>query len=215
VDSLAKDKEALISGIEADANTEVESILAEARKQADEKRKYSAQKVESILAEARQKAQEQAQKIKDRIIADAELEVKRRFLRLRDTIMHDIIEKVKARLNAMIHEANYRDVLVNWITESAIGLDVESAEISASPKELLLIDDKLLSKVKDKIGKQTSKQITLALSNASSLESQGVVLTSSDGRIAFNNQVETRLLRKQREIRTMIYNELFTEDKET
>jgi len=215
VDSLAKDKEALISGIEADANTEVESILAEARKQADEKRKYSAQKVESMLAEARQKAQEQAQKIKDRIIADAELEVKRRFLQLRDTIMHDIIEKVKARLNAMIHEANYRDVLVNWITESAIGLDVESAEINASPKELLLIDEVLLSKVKDKIGKYTSKQISLALSNASSLESQGVVLTSSDGRIAFNNQVETRLLRKQREIRTMIYNELFTEDKET
>ncbi len=215
MDSLAKDKETLISGIEADANTEVESILAEARKQADEKREYSAQKVESILAEARQKAQEQAQKIKDRIIADAELEVKRRFLRLRDTIMHDIIEKVKARLNVMIHEANYRDVLVNWIAEASIGLDVESAEINASQKELLLIDEELLSKVKDKIGKQTSKQISLALSNASTLESQGVVLTSSDGRIAFNNQVETRLLKKQREIRTMIYNELFTDEKET
>ena len=115
----------------------------------------------------------------------------------------------------MIREANYRDVLVNWIAEAAIGLDVESAEINASPKELLLIGEELLSKAKDKIGKQTSKQITLALSNASPLESQGVVLTSSDGRIAFNNQVETRLLRKQREIRTMIYNELFTEDKET
>ncbi len=215
MDSLAKDKEALISGIEADANTEVERILAEARKQADEKRKYSAQKVESILAEARQKAQEQAQKIKHRIIADAELEVKRRFLRLRNTIMHDIIEKVKARLNAIIHEENYRDVLVNWIAEAAIGLDVESAEINASQKELVLIDNKLLLEVSEKVKKQTSKQISLALSNTSPLESQGVVLTSSDGRIAFNNQVETRLLRKQREIRTMIYNELFTDDKET
>jgi V/A-type H+-transporting ATPase subunit E len=215
VDSLAKDKEALISGIEADANTEVKRILAEARKQADEKGKYSAQKVQSILAEAREKAQEQAQKIKRRIIADAELEVKRRFLRLRDTIMHDIIEKAKARLNAIIHEENYRDVLVSWITEAAIGLDVESAEINASQKELLLIDDKLLFEVSEKVKKQTSRQITLVLSNASPLESQGVVLTSSDGRIAFNNQVETRLLRKQREIGTMIYNELFTDDKET
>ena len=128
MESLAKDKQALISGIQADAGAEAEKILAEARQQADEKREYSAKKVESILAQARQKAQEQARTIKHRIIADAELEIKRRFLQLQDTIMHDITEKVKTRLNAMMSDADYRNVLINWITEAAIGLDVESAK---------------------------------------------------------------------------------------
>ena len=77
-----------------------------------------------------------------------------------------------------------------------------------------MIDDELLLAAKEKIRKQTNKQITLALSDAQPLESQGVVLTSADGRIAFNNQVKTRLSRKQRNIRTIIYNGLFTDDKE-
>jgi vacuolar-type H+-ATPase subunit E/Vma4 len=44
------------------------------------------------------------------------------------------------------------------------------------------------------------------------LQSQGVVLTAADGRTAFNNQVKTRMLRNRREIQTLIYNTLFTDD---
>ena len=42
------------------------------------------------------------------------------------------------------------------------------------------------------------------------LQAQGVVLTAADGRTAFNNQVPTRMLRRQREIRKLIYDVLFT-----
>jgi vacuolar-type H+-ATPase subunit E/Vma4 len=53
--------------------------------------------------------------------------------------------------------------------------------------------------------------MTLTLSDTPPLKSQGVVLTAADGRTAFNNQVKTRMLRKQREIRMLIYNALFTD----
>ena len=58
---------------------------------------------------------------------------------------------------------------------------------------------------------RTGKPVDLTLSEARPLKSQGVVLTAADGRTAFNNQVRTRMMRKQREIRTLIYNTLFAD----
>ena len=91
-------------------------------------------------------------------------------------------------------------------------MGAESARINASKEERALIDDRMLSEMARRIQKQTGKQISLTLSDANPLQSQGVVLTAADGRTAFNNQVRTRMLRKQREIRTMIYNILFNYD---
>ncbi len=213
MDSVEKEKAALILGIETDARTEVEKIIKEAENQAAEKRKYAEKQVESLLNDALKKAEEQAEIAKRKIISSAELEVKRHSVRDRNAVMKDIMDRVEKKLNLMTGDANYRSVLINWITEAAIGLDVESAQINASEKDRVLIDASLISKVGEKVNKQTGKQVALTLSDAEPLKPQGVVLTAADGRTAFNNQVKTRLLRNQREIRTLIYNTLFVDNK--
>ena len=212
MESVEKEKAALISGIETDARAEEEKIIKEAEKQAAEKKKYSEKKVESLLNDARKKAEEQAETAKDKIISAAEREVKRRSIRVRDTIMQNIMDRAEKKLSSMTGEENYRSVLTNWITEAAIGLGAESALFNASEEERALINDHVLSEIARKIKKQTGKQISLTLSDAKPLQSQGVVLTAADGRTAFNNQIKTRMLRKQREIRTLIYNTLFNYD---
>jgi vacuolar-type H+-ATPase subunit E/Vma4 len=209
MDSVEKEKAALISGIETDARAEAEKIIAEAEKKAAEKRKYAEKKIESMLNEARQKAAEQAEAAKKKIVSGAELEAKRRSMHVRDTVMHDILDLAEKKLNGMTGNADYSSVLVGWITEAAIGLDAESAQINASEKERALINDQLLSEVADRIHAHAGRQVKLTISDAQPLKSQGVVVTAADGRTAFNNQVKTRMLRKQREIRTVIYNALF------
>jgi vacuolar-type H+-ATPase subunit E/Vma4 len=103
--------------------------------------------------------------------------------------------------------------LAGWITEAAIGLDAESAKVNTSEKERALINDQLLSDIAEKIHTHTGRHAILTLSDSQPLKSQGVVLTAANGRTAFNNQVKTRMLRKQREIRTVIYNALFGENR--
>ena len=78
--------EVLIAGIEADAKQEEEKILAEAGQQAADKLKYGGQKIESVLADARQRAGKQADEIKRKALSAVEMEVRRRSLRLRDTV---------------------------------------------------------------------------------------------------------------------------------
>ena len=213
MESVEKEKAALISGIETDARAEEEKIIQEAGILAAEKRKYSEKKVESLLNDARKKAEEQAETAKEKIISAAEREVTRRSMRVRDAVMQDIMDRAEKKLSSMTGDENYRSVLVNWITEAAVGLGAESARINASEEERALINDQLLSEIARKIQKQTGRQTSLTLSDAKPLQSQGIVLTAADGRTAFNNQVRTRMLRKQREIRMLIYNTLFTDNK--
>ncbi|MHC4434225.1 MAG: V-type ATP synthase subunit E [Planctomycetota bacterium] len=212
MDSVEREKAALIAGIEKDARAEQEKIIDEARVQAAEKKKYSERKIESLLAETQTKAQEQAEAAKKKIVSAAEREVKRCFMGIRDIVMQEIMDRVEKKLGSITGDENYRHALIGWLTEAAIGLDARSARVNASVQELRLIDERMLSEVSRRVRKQTGKQVELILSDAEPLKSQGVVLTAADGRTAFNNQVRTRMLRKKREIQMLIYSTLFADD---
>ena len=203
------DSAAIISSIETDARAEEQQIIKEAEDRAAEKRKYNEKKIESVLNDAHDEARQKAEAVHKKMISGVRLELKRRSMSIRDGVMRDIMDKVEKKLNSMCCDASYRSILVNWITEAAIGLDAESARINASEKELVLINDQLISEAVERIRTRTGRQITLQLSDELPLKSQGVVLTSTDGRTAFNNQVKTRILRKERKIRMVIYNTLF------
>ncbi len=213
MESAEKGKAELISGIESDARIEEEEIIKEAEKQAAEKRKYSEKKIEALLNDARSEAQKQVEAVKRKMLSAVDLELKRHSMSVRSALMQDITNRVENKLASMSGDANYRSVLISWIAEAFIGLGVEAAEINASEKERALINEPLLSEVKEKIHMQTNKQAQLKLSDAEPLKSQGVVLTAADGRTAFNNQVKTRMLRNQREIRTLIYNAVLADNR--
>jgi len=205
------DGAAIISGIESDAISEEEQIVQEAQKQADEKVKYNTKKVESIIEEAQKNALEQAEQARKKIMSSLTLELQRRSLNIRNDVIKDIQKSVESKFESMIGTDDYKKILFDWIVEALIGLDVPSAVINASQKEMPLISDKMISEAIEKVNKKTGKQVTLKLSDKPPLDFQGVVLTSENGHMAYNNQIKTRMLRKEREIRMAIYNALFTD----
>jgi len=209
-----KDKDALISGIETEARDEEQQIIKEAQQKADEKKTYADKKIESMLNDARKEAEEKAERVKNKMLLSLKLEIKRQSMHARDAVMHDILDKVEKKLFTMISDPNYKSVLINWITEAAVGLDAESALVNASEKERILIDDKLLSEAMKKIQSRSGRKVELKLSDEQPLKYQGIVLTAADGRTAFNNQVKTRMLRNQRKIRSLIYNRILTDSEE-
>ena len=108
METVDKEKAALISGIEADVRAEEEKIIKEAEAQAAEKRKYSEKKIESLLNEAKEKAKEQAQTAKNKIISAAEREVKRSFMHVQDSIVQDIMDRAEKKLRSMTGNEDYR-----------------------------------------------------------------------------------------------------------
>ena len=211
MESMEKGKEALISSIETDAQAEVEKIVQEARDRAAEKKTYTQKKVESILQEARDKATVQADAIKRKITSSVDLEIKRRSLQVQNVIVQDIQDQVIQAMAAKVKTAKYAKTLETWVVEAAAGLGAKSAEVNASAPERKLLTKAVLDRAAAQVKKQMGEVVTLALSKAEPLALQGVILTSEDGRTAFNNQVKTRLSRNQRQIKRMIHDVLFAD----
>jgi len=213
MEPVEKEKTALISDIEADARTEVEAIRKEAQDRATEKREQARRQVESILQEAQKGAQARAEAVLKTQQSAVDLEVRRRAMRARDLAMRQIMTRVEEKLAALMEDPQYRGILMNWMVEAAVGLGAESAQVNASESERGLIDEQMLAEVREKVRAQTGGEVELTLSADPPLSAQGVVLTAADGRTAFNNQVRTRMLRRQQEIRKLIYDVLFADDK--
>ncbi len=210
MEAYDNESRALISGIENDARKEADKILGEAKKRAEELRMYTEKQVESILREAEEKARSQSEAIKKKVLSGVEIEVKRKFLYLKEKIFSEVLSRVKEEFKNLIQTPSYRTVLLNWIVEAAVGLGVAEAIVSTSKNEEHLIDEELLRRAEKQVSDILGKNVKLRLSRNSGTQ-QGIVITASDGRTAFNNQVATRLLRYQRKIRDLIYTQLFGE----
>jgi vacuolar-type H+-ATPase subunit E/Vma4 len=200
---------ALISGIEKDAKQEAEKIIREAEKRAKELTAHTEKQVRSIRKEADEKAKAQSEAATKKVLSGVDIEIKRKTLHMREKIFSEILGRVKEEFVKRIQKPGYKDILLDWVVEAAVGLGAEEAEVSVSKEGKGLVDAQFLKKAEKRAEKISGKKVRLKLSDDSPQSRQGVVLTAADGRTAFNNQVSTRLLRKQREIRDMIYKELF------
>lgn len=204
-----QDKAALISDIESDARAEAEGIIKEAENQVAEKGRYARKQAESILNDARAKAREQVEEIEKKAVRDAQREAKKKSMLRKAAVVQEVMDRVEQRLATMVERPEYRSILIDWIVEAGIGLGAQKAEVNASEKERVLIDDGLLAEAAEKILAATGNPIVLTLSTSAPLPAQGVFLTAADGRTAFNNQVKTRMLRSQRKIHALVHDCLF------
>ena len=212
MDREKTDTGALIEGIESDAKKEADQLLQEAEQKSEERLKYAQKQADSILKDATKKAGSQAEAVQKKILSGVEIEVRRKSMQIKDRIMGEILNQVREKCAELIEEGEYKEVLFQWIIEAGMGLGAGGAFVNASKREKDLIDSKLLDRAARRVDDLSGIHVEFSLSDENSLGAQGVVLYSRDGKTAYNNQVSTRILRKQREIRDIIYARLFDEE---
>ena len=199
----------IIRGIEQDSEKEVSSIIAEAEKEAVQRLAGAESQAERILSEAAEKAEAQAAVIRRNGESKAALEKRKYSLKLRDKAIQETLA-LAAKICAELKTApEYPALLSGWIVEAALGLSAESAEINASKDELEIITGPFLRAAEEEVFRLSGQKVRLCKKDGDPLPAQGVVLTASEGRVAYNNQVPTRFLRAQTEIRKRIYQPLF------
>ncbi len=209
MNTVDDDKKALLLGLDEDAQKEAEKMRADAEKALADRRAYVEKQAESILSEAQKKAKAQADAIKSSILSGVKIEATRNSMKQREQTIGAILEKVERELSALADTPRYREVLIDWIAEAAVGLGAKQARVNASARERRLIDNEMLKQATRKASLVLGHDIALELDDAGPLAAQGVVVTAHDGRTAYNNQVKTRLMRRQTEIRNLIHDELY------
>jgi V/A-type H+-transporting ATPase subunit E len=204
-------KTALIQGIENDAKREAREIIEQAEESKKVRLEAADKQVTAILEEAKAKALEQVYAIKKNKASLISVDTKRQMLKLRENSMDRIMELVKKKMEAHVTSPEYSTLLKEWIVEAVIGLMAPAASVNASAQEKKLVTYKILIEAEEEVERLTGRKVLLNLSEFPPLLDQGIIVTSADGKTAFNNQVRTKLARSYSEIRKLIYTELFGE----
>ena len=194
----------LIEGIEQDAAREVERILREAKKAAEDRKAAAQDQARALVQQGESKAEEQAERIRSQSASSLRMEHRRKHLKLQEQAVQEVLKRSRRRLAEMVGSPEYREVLLDWIVEAAIGLGVSEASVNASAAERKQIDKRLLQEARERIGEMSGKKVSLTIADEDPLIPQGIVLKAANGRVEYNNQVATRLLRRQSEIRKAI-----------
>lgn len=191
----------LLKGIAENAEKDAEAIISQAKVNA-----------EAIMREAEEKA------ISDEEKEKSILELKKRQLELKlesdknnlkrahelknlDYSYNKVMAFVEKEWNNLIESSSYEKILINWICEAAVGLNLNKAKVAFYNRAP--VTDKMLREAEDILKSLTGIAIGLELDEVNTLEF-GVVLSSLDSKISYNNLVSVRSRRFNREIKKII-----------
>lgn len=191
----------LFAGIIKSAHDEAATILEQAQRDAKAVSDSYAKRVADVVALEKQAAKKRLEQIK-RMEESTIKNLQRKYhVSQSERLRHQVLERTVELMAALIPTKPYRKIQIGWIAEAAIGLDRSEAKVACSFKEKL--DDSMLREAEAIIKRATGKDIALQLSEQA-LTGQGIEVSSLNGKVAYNNQVTTRMIRHDRDLKELM-----------
>ena len=179
--------------IRAEAKEKVEVIRKRAQEQAEQERK-------AILDQARQ----DAERLRTQAAATAQLKARSAQLAHREELLDRVFKAVKEKLPEIQKRPDYDQIATTLLREALMQLRVNKAEIRADKAT----EDILKRKALDDISKELKGQFTMVDPLE---EGAGVVVDAGEGKLHYDNTLETRLNRLQGTLRASVYKMLMGE----
>ena len=198
--------ELIIQEINREAEQKIQYILSEAQKEAEkikaEARKRAEARAEWIL----RKAQTQAETEKQRIIANARLEVRKKRLEIQEALIREVIDALRERL-AELPEDEYFPMLVDLTAKAIEELGAERVILKSNARTLGLIRDRF-DEFKGALSEKLGREVSIELGDEVQTIG-GVVVETPDGAVRVDNTFEARIERFEGELRAEIAKALF------
>ena len=195
-----------------DGENEIRSILDKADQTAADitgkAEGVSKSTADAVIKEARRKGD----LIKRRILSSVNLEVKRAKLKARESIVAEVNGEVEKALGGLRDKPQYAGVLASMIAESVRALDGESFVIFADRRDIGLIEKKVTTaagKILEGEGRRVERFEVEALKEK---VLGGLRVGVPVGNVIFDNTFEARIYRMRDEIRSIIFDEIFSKE---
>jgi len=192
----------LLTGIVNDAEEEAKRILTQAKTQADQRLAGMESQVSALKSKGDKAIAEHADLARRRNDSLINTEERRIALKAREDLGHRVIQGAKSLLLESISDSSYEDVMAKWIAEGVLGINENEAVVRCSFKEKL--SDAILAKAEALVKEFTGRTVKLSHADGDPLSDQGVVVSSLDGKVSFNNQVNTRFRRYDQDVKGLI-----------
>jgi V/A-type H+-transporting ATPase subunit E len=196
--------EALSRAILRDARAEAEEIHEDGRTKAEAIRQRAQLEAEAERKAILERAQQDAERLRSQAVATAQLKARTSQLEHREKLLDKVFDAARGRLSSLQKRADFSQVAEKLLSEGISQLNATSVDVRADAATQSALDVKTLERV--------SKQLNAKIAMGKALETgTGIVVDTSDGRLHYDNTLETRLNRLQGVLRSAVYQVLMGE----
>lgn len=185
------------------------AILGEVRDEAEQLKAEAKEKVDAIRKRAQTQADveskaildaatQDAERLRSQAVATAQLKARSVQLEHREQLLDRVFKAVKEKLADVRNRSDYDQIASTLLREALVQLRVNKAEIHADEAT----QNALKKKALDEISKELKGQFTLA---GALEEGTGLIVDAADGKLNYDNTLETRLDRLQGNLRASVY----------
>jgi vacuolar-type H+-ATPase subunit E/Vma4 len=176
----------------------------EAKAKADAIRQRAQEEAENVRREILDKAGQEAERIRSQSISGAQLKARTMQLEQREKLLERVFQAAREKVGDVQNRKDYDQLATMLLREALTQLRVNKAEIHADKETRKLLEKKAI--------KDLSSELKGEFSVADDLEEgRGVVVDAGEGRLHYDNTLETRLARLQSALRASVYKMLMGE----
>ena len=207
----AQDIEMLSRAILTEVRDEAEQIKADAKEKAEAIRKRAQEQAEQERKAILDRAREDAERLRGQSAATAQLKARSLQLTNREQLLDRVFQTVRERLAEIQTRPDYEEIAVMLLREALVQLRVNKAQIRAdkTTRDVLEKKENILDKSPlSEISKELNGQFTL---EGTLEEGTGIIVDAADGKLNYDNTLETRLRRLESTLRASVYKILIGE----
>jgi len=200
----AQDIEMLSRAILTEARDEAEQIKAEAREKAEAIRRRAQEQAEQERRAILDRAREDAERLRGQQVATAQLKARSLQLTSREQLLDRVFKTARERLTEVQNRPDYEEIAAQLLREALVQLRVNKAQVRA--------DKTTAHALKKGVLRELSKELNGQFESADELEEgTGIIVDAADGKLHYDNTLETRLERLEGTLRAAVYKVLIGE----
>ena len=198
MNTKVQDIEMLERAILTEARDEAEQIKAQAKEKVEAIRKRAQEQAEQESNAVLARAREDTERLRSQAIATAQLKARSLELTKREELLDRVFKTVRERLAEIEKRPDYDQIATLLLREALVQLRVNKAQIKADKTTKAILEKKAL--------KEISKELNGDFTFTGTLEEgTGVVIEAADGKLNYDNTLETRLDRLEGTLRSAVY----------
>ena len=186
------------------AQTDAEQLLTDAQNKADQIKKQAEEEAAAEKARILEHARRDSDRIRGQAIATTQLKARTSVLESREALLQQVFEEAKAKLSSVQQYSDYNEIIARLVMEAVSQMTSNNVVIRADKKTNQILADTILNSLAAKF--DGNIELGDILQNKI-----GVIASTSNGHLNFDNTLETRLDKLSNELRAPVYHLLMGE----
>lgn len=196
--------ETLSRAILKEAQVDAEELKEEAKAKAEVIRQRAREEAEKEKQEILNRARQEAERLRSQSLASAQLKSRTMQLENREKLLDRVFQAAREKLPEIQKRPDYPQLAATLLREALVQLRVNKAEVRADKTTRDLLEKGTL----DELSSELNGQYTLGEPLEEGL---GLVVEAAEGRLHYDNTLETRLKRMQGNLRSSMHKILMGE----